>query len=79
MSRQTCNWVVCSWIALWVCLSVTIIIVNKHILFYTDFKYPFALALWHMLLASCVSKGCMWGEYRLDVWVSFNAIDSIFN
>lgn len=47
------------WIALWVTLSVSIILTNKYILGYTDFRFPFLLALWHMLLASLSARTMM--------------------
>lgn len=48
-----------AWIVLWVALSVSIIIVNKHIMTYTAFNKPFALALWHMGLASVTARTAM--------------------
>eukprot|EP00775_Hariotina_reticulata_P003891 gene3891-4145_t len=44
------------WIGVWVFFSVSIILVNKHLLYYTAFKFPFALAFWHMVLGSIVSR-----------------------
>lgn len=43
------------WMALWVTISVSIIIVNKHVLYYTNFHYPLVLAVWHMVLATATS------------------------
>jgi hypothetical protein len=47
------------WIAVWVTLSVSIIITNKYVLGYTAFQFPFVLALWHMLLASATARTAM--------------------
>lgn len=47
------------WIALWIGLSVSIILTNKYILGYTSFRFPFLLALWHMLLASLGARTMM--------------------
>jgi urea transporter len=44
------------WIAVWVTLSVSIILTNKYVLGYTAFRFPFVLALWHMLLASATAR-----------------------
>jgi hypothetical protein len=50
------NVAVFAWIGVWVFFSVSIILVNKHLLYYTAFKFPFALALWHMVLGSVVTR-----------------------
>jgi hypothetical protein len=47
------------WIAVWVTLSVSIILTNKYVLGYTAFRFPFVLALWHMLLASASARTAM--------------------
>eukprot|EP00878_Enallax_costatus_P016268 GHUV01017065.1.p1 GENE.GHUV01017065.1~~GHUV01017065.1.p1 ORF type:complete len:344 (+),score=80.49 GHUV01017065.1:861-1892(+) len=44
------------WIGCWISLSFSIIIVNKHVLTVSNFSSPFALALWHMLIASSTSR-----------------------
>lgn len=47
------------WIASWITISVSIIIVNKHVLYYTHFHYPLLLAVWHMVLATVTSRTAM--------------------
>ena len=44
------------WIGVWLCLSVSVILVNKQVLFYANFHYPCALAVWHMLVAAVTSR-----------------------
>lgn len=49
-----------AWILLWITLSVSIIIVNKHVMFYSGFRFPFCLALWHMMLGTVTSRTAVW-------------------
>lgn len=48
------------WIIVWVTLSVSIILVNKHVMFYSGFRFPFTLALWHMFLATVTARAAVW-------------------
>lgn len=47
------------WVATWIINSVSIIMVNKHVLSVTRFQYPMLLAFWHMLLATAASRSAM--------------------
>lgn len=47
------------WVALWITLSVSIIIVNKHVLYYSGFHYPLLLAVWHMVLATVTARAAI--------------------
>lgn len=38
---------------------MSIILTNKYVLGYTAFRFPFVLALWHMLLASASARTMM--------------------
>jgi hypothetical protein len=53
------HFAVALWVAVWVTLSVSIILTNKYVLGYTSFRFPFMLALWHMLLASATARTAM--------------------
>eukprot|EP00877_Chromochloris_zofingiensis_P013943 jgi/Chrzof1/8802/Cz03g25040.t1 len=44
---------------IWSVLSIALVLVNKHIMAYTAFKFPIALALFHMLLSSVMSHACV--------------------
>lgn len=48
------------WMLVWICLSVSIILVNKHVMFYSGFHFPFSLAMWHMFLATVTSRLAVW-------------------
>lgn len=48
------------WMLVWVCLSVSIILVNKHVIFYSGFHFPCTLALWHMVLATVTARAAVW-------------------
>lgn len=49
------------WVAVWITISVSIIIVNKHVLYYTNFHFPLLLAVWHMVLATVTSRAAIKG------------------
>jgi hypothetical protein len=38
---------------------VSIIIVNKHVMTFSGFNFPFSLALWHMFLGTVTSRAAM--------------------
>lgn len=44
----------------WVCLSVSIILVNKQVMFYSGFHFPCTLAFWHMFLATVTARFAVW-------------------
>jgi len=44
------------WVAFWIVCSVSIIIVNKHVITYSGFNFPICLALWHMFLGSITTR-----------------------
>lgn len=45
-----------AWVAFWIVCSVSIIIVNKHVVSYSGFNFPISLALWHMFLGTVTSR-----------------------
>lgn len=47
------------WVAFWVVCSVSIIIVNKHVITYSGFNFPISLALWHMFLGTITSRAAV--------------------
>lgn len=47
------------WVAFWIVCSVSIIIVNKHVITFSGFNFPFCLALWHMFLATVTSRAAV--------------------
>lgn len=48
------------WVALWVSgLYVSINVTNINVLGYKHFRFPYVLALWHMLLASASARMVM--------------------
>lgn len=47
------------WVAFWIVCSVSIIIVNKHVMTFSGFNFPFSLALWHMFLGTVTSRAAM--------------------
>lgn len=49
------------WMGVWICLSVSIILVNKHVIFYSGFHFPITLAFWHMFLATVTARLAVWG------------------
>jgi hypothetical protein len=48
---STAAWVVC-----WICLSVSIIIVNKYVIGVSGFHFPISLAVWHMALGTVTAR-----------------------
>jgi hypothetical protein len=48
------------WMGVWVCLSVSIILVNKQVMFYSGFHFPCTLAFWHMFLATVTARFAVW-------------------
>jgi len=48
------------WMLVWICLSVSIILVNKHVIFYSGFHFPISLAFWHMFLATVTARLSVW-------------------
>jgi hypothetical protein len=47
------------WVAFWIVCSVSIIIVNKHVITYSGFNFPISLALWHMFLGTVTSRAAV--------------------
>ena len=47
----------CSYVALWIFLSATVIMYNKWVLSFSGFPYPVALTLWHMFFCSALAFG----------------------
>lgn len=48
-----------AWVAFWIVCSVSIIIVNKHVITYSGFNFPISLALWHMFLGTLTSRAAV--------------------
>lgn len=49
-----------TWMLVWICLSISIILVNKHVIFYSGFHFPISLAFWHMFLATVTARLSVW-------------------
>lgn len=48
-----------AWVAFWIVCSVSIIIVNKHVITYSGFNFPISLAFWHMFLGTLTSRAAV--------------------
>lgn len=56
------------WMGVWVCLSVSIILVNKKVMFYLGFHFPCTLAFWHMFLATVTARFAVWAWKMPDAF-----------
>lgn len=43
-----------TYVLIWMCISIAVILFNKWLLAYSGFPFPIALTLWHMFFCSCV-------------------------
>ena len=48
-----------TYVALWMSISITVILFNKWLLAYAGFPFPISLTLWHMFFCSSVGFLCV--------------------